>query len=128
MLTKSAATARRLLWDERQRGFVAGAEATVSHKTLPFLKGPVPLDWICAACGLPGKALNAALCLRYLQGLTRSDTVTAGNRVRGRFGLSRQAWYDALKRLEQAGLVRLERKQGRSARITLIDVTQAASR
>ena len=85
-----------------------------------FLKGPVPLPWLEAAARLPGKSLHTGVALWYSAGLTRSQSVPLSNVAGDRFGLDRNAKYRALAWLEGAGLVRVERKLGRSPVVTIL--------
>lgn len=86
-----------------------------------FIKGPIPLSWMSRACQLPGHALHVALCLWYLCGLTRSRTVTLGNRVLRDFHVDRHAKYRALGALERAGLVRVTQARGALPRVEILD-------
>ena len=83
--------------------------------------GHVPLNWFSAAARLPGRSLHAALAVWVLAGQSRSEQVGFTNVIAERFGLDRNSKYRALDWLEQAGLVRVERKLGRSPLVTLLD-------
>ena len=87
-----------------------------------FLKGPIPLEWLCRAASLPGKAFAVAVAVRYRAGVCREKEVTLGKGVQERFGISRATVYRGLSRLEFAGLVAVDRKRGRLARITILEV------
>ncbi len=50
-----------------------------------FLKGPIPLLWISAACALPGKAPHVAVALWYRQGLARGKPIDLTRAVLERF-------------------------------------------
>ena len=98
-----------------------GNERPPRHKSCDrFLKGPIPLDWLEAAAGLPGKSLHAGVALWYAAGLTRSASVPLSNIAGVRFGLDRNAKYRALEWLEGAGLIRVERKLGRAPVVTIL--------
>ena len=84
-----------------------------------FLRGPIPLPWLQRAATLPGKALAAGIALWFQAGLTKSARVEFCSKLRNGFGISRQAGYRALTALEGAGLVDVERRRGRCARVTL---------
>ena len=90
-----------------------------------FLKGPVPLRWLEAAARLPGKCLHTGVALWYVAGLTRSASVPLSNIAGLRFGLDRNAKYRALAWLEQASLIKVERKLGRAPIVTILDVSSA---
>jgi DNA-binding transcriptional ArsR family regulator len=85
-----------------------------------FLKGPIPLLWLEEAARLPGKSLHAGIALWYAAGLTKSASVPLSNIAGLHFGLDRNAKYRALKWLEGAGLVRVERKLGRAPIVTIL--------
>ncbi len=85
-----------------------------------FIKGPIPLGWITKAAGVGGKTLHVAMALWFLVGLKRSRTVTLSQSKLKLFGVSRQASYRALLRLEDAGLVLVDRHPGRNATVTIL--------
>ena len=89
-----------------------------------FLEGPIPLIWFIKAAKLPGKALHVALALWYLAGLENSGEVYLSNRLINIFGVERHAGYRALKALEGAGLVSVQRHQGLSPRVTILEVRE----
>ncbi len=85
-----------------------------------FLKGPVPLAWLEAAARLPGKSLHAGIALWYAAGLLRSASIPLSNLSGLRCGCDRNAKYRALAWLEGAGLVKVERKLGKSPVVTIL--------
>lgn len=85
-----------------------------------FLKGPIPLPWLSKATALPGKAVNVALAIWFLRGLTKSETVRLTNATLKLFGVKRQAGYRGLKSLENTGLVTCARSPGRCPVVTII--------
>lgn len=84
-----------------------------------FLKGPIPLEPLATASCLPGKALAVYIALRHQCDLVGKSTVSLPAALLRRFGVDRDAKARALRVLEQAGLVQVERATGRTARITL---------
>ena len=86
-----------------------------------YLRGPVPLDWLCAAARLPGKSLHVGIALWFMAGLLRSSRIPISNVLGGRFGLDRNAKYRALDWLEKGGLVAVERKLGRAPAVTILN-------
>lgn len=86
-----------------------------------FLKGPIPVPWISRASELPGKALQVATALWYVAGLTKSRVVRLAPSLLEEFGVKRSAWHRALRLLESAELVSVERRGYRRAVITLLD-------
>ena len=87
--------------------------------TKRFIKGPIPLGWIKKAAGMEGKTLHVAVVLWFLAGFKRSRKVALSQSKLKLFNVSRQASYRALSRLESAGLVSVERHQGRSPIVTI---------
>ena len=85
-----------------------------------FICGPIPLGWITKAAGVEGKTLHVAIALWFLAGLKRSHKVALPRSTLRRFGVSRQASYRALLRLEDAGLVSVDRHPGRNAIVTIL--------
>lgn len=96
---------------------------TKRRQTEPFLKGPVPMSWLNAACTIRRKnALAASLVIFHMAGLARSNTaltVTA-RRAKQVMGLGKKFFDRGLRDLEAAGLVRVERSRGRAAVVDII--------
>ena len=84
-----------------------------------FLRGPIPLDWLSAAARLPGRTLHAGVAIWLEAGFRDSPVVPLSNVAGHQFGLDRNSKYRALSWLEQAGLITVERKPGRSPLITI---------
>jgi DNA-binding transcriptional ArsR family regulator len=87
----------------------------------PFVRGPLPLSWISKAARLPGKSLNAGLACWYLMFLKKSYQFKLSNIVANEFGLNKDSKLRALKCLEEAGLIRCTRMQGRSVVIEMLN-------
>jgi hypothetical protein len=93
-----------------------------------FLKGPIPLTPLAIAARLPGKALAVYLAIRYRRDLTREPAVTLPSRLLAAFEVDKDCKARALRALEGAGLITVERSDGRAARITLLDEPSVRSR
>jgi DNA-binding transcriptional ArsR family regulator len=94
-----------------------------SRITGGFLKGPIPLKWLSIACDLGGKTLATALAIRYMQGLKKTAPIKVTTETLTRFFcVDRSAKARALKALESAGLITIERKQGKKPIITILEV------
>jgi hypothetical protein len=78
-----------------------------------FLRGPIPLDWLGRAARLPGKALNVALAICWLHGMTKNAPVKLTKKALSHLHVSRDAATDGVTRLEAAGLIRVTRSPGR---------------
>ena len=94
---------------------------TRSRSTARFLKGPVPLVSLAVAACLPGKALAVYLAIVHRRDLTHEPTVTLQSRLLREFGVDRDSKARALRALEGAGLIAVDRTAGRAARVTLKD-------
>lgn len=112
-------------WSAAGQGFAPGKQVA-TKQSRPFIKGPIGLDWIGAAARLPGKSLHVALALQYLAGLQRTKTVKLNAKTLDTLGVARDAKYEALRRLEQAGLISTETQPGRTAVVTLLDAPAIA--
>ena len=85
---------------------------------------PPPPDvheaWLVEAARLPGKSLHLATVLQSLARAQSTRQVELSNLVCQEFGLTRNAKYRALGWLEEANLVRVARKLGRSPLVTIL--------
>lgn len=94
----------------------------------PFVRGPIPLAWILRAGSLQGKALMVGMALWYRAGCTKSDVVTPSHALWRKFDVSRQSAYRAIKALDNAGLIQVERRNGKNPIITILRELGEASR
>lgn len=85
-----------------------------------FLAGPIPLVDLSVAARMPGQALAVLLLVHHRAKLTREDMVRLPSGLLAEFGIDKDGKARALRRLEAAGLVRVERATGRAARIRLV--------
>ena len=95
------------------------ASHTRTRRTARFLKGPIPLEAIAQAACLPGKALAVYLAVHHRCDLESRSNITLPAALLTQLGVNRNAKARALQHLEQAGLVRIERKVGTATRILL---------
>ena len=86
-----------------------------------FLKGPIPMPEIIAATNLPGKALAIYLAIRHQIDLSQQREVSVPKGLLEDMGVDRDSKSRGLKALERAGLIRVVRKKGCSARVRLND-------
>jgi hypothetical protein len=91
------------------------------RKYKKFLRGPIPLIWLSMAAQLSGKALNLGIALWYLAGLTKSFTVKPTRATLTLFGMSRWSVSRNLRLLESAGLVTVERHNGKAPLVTIVE-------
>lgn len=92
----------------------------------PFIRGPIPMDWIAAAAALPGKTLNAALALWWLAGMKGHSEFKVTRQALSYLQVSDDAYRDALSRLEKARLVTVQRRPGQRAIVRINRTVQAA--
>lgn len=84
-----------------------------------FVFGPIAVRDIKIATELGGSCLSVLLALFFRTDLTKARTVTLPGRILDEFGIRLDAKLRALKRLEQAGLISVERRPGHAAVIKL---------
>ncbi len=89
-----------------------------------FIKGPIPGRWLGAAAKLPGRSLHVAMAIWQEASLTKRPQVVLTSKTMGRFSVSRSTAHIGLKRLEAAGLVRVDRHNGRRPRVTICDIQE----
>jgi hypothetical protein len=88
-----------------------------------FLKGPIPLDWLGRASKLPGKApLATAVAIMFEVGRRRSPQITLTTAILDRFGINRKAKYRGLEQLEEANLVKVDRRPRKNPIVTVLAV------
>ena len=112
---------------------VASADSSVKEAGLlprhkpgqHFLKGPIPIDWLCVAsnqCG-KGSGFTVGIIIWYLCGLSKSRArIRLKGSVVRQFGLTRYACYRGLADLEKALLVSVERHPGRNPVVSVLPV------
>lgn len=98
----------------------ATSESQSKGRAARFVKGPIPAEWLEQAARLPGKALHAALAIRYLDGFDGRGTVKLRPSVRDAYGMDRFSCARALEQLEEAELVRVLRKPGAAPTVTIL--------
>jgi hypothetical protein len=97
----------------------------VSNKLMPvpkkelFLRGPIPLEWLARAAALPGKTFNVAIALWWHYGMAKDQPFKLTRRALKYLNVERDAAGMALTRLEQAGLIQVDRKPGRRPTVTI---------
>ena len=105
---------------------VARSQGIVRHgrRVLPiqdkFIAGPVDVSWLCRASHLGVKALLVGLALWHIKGLRKADTFIVSNLMLQDWGIRPDAKRRALRKLEKAGLIKVERRGKRSPQVTLV--------
>jgi DNA-binding transcriptional ArsR family regulator len=85
-----------------------------------FIAGPIDVSWVVQASRLGGKALIVGLALWYLKKLRQADTFIVSNLMLQEWDVQPDAKTRALRKLEKAGLIRIERRGKRSPQVTLV--------
>ncbi|MEI8213633.1 MAG: hypothetical protein WCI02_15910 [Planctomycetota bacterium] len=97
--------------------------AKPKSKTIgPFIRGPIPMDWLVRAARIPRRnAVLVGLVLFHLAGMKseRNGLVLCVERCKP-FELGRKAVQRGLADLESHGLVRVDRSAGRCPRVDLV--------
>jgi hypothetical protein len=89
-----------------------------------FLKGPIPLDWLCRAAQLPGKSLHVALAIWFLAGLNKSAIVKLNQSVLNELGVDRHSKARALTQLASAKLISMQGAPGCAPVVTVLAITE----
>jgi hypothetical protein len=97
-----------------------------SRQPGPFLKGPVPMDWIYAAGGLPGQCLHVGIVLWHEVGIAGSRTVKFRPSKASRYGMHRDTSRRALKRLQKAGLINTHIRPGQCLEIEVLNIEKVS--
>jgi hypothetical protein len=91
-------------------------------KKEPFLRGPIPLGWLSAAATLPGKTLSLAIALWWRHGMAKGKPFKLTRTALKAMNVERDAERLGLARLEQAGLIKVERNPGQRPTISILDL------
>ena len=94
------------------------SRAAERRRSARFLKGPIPLASLAVAARLRGRAL-ALLLIHHRTAVTGEPMASVPVRLLAEFGIGRDAKGRGLRELEAAGLVRVQRQRGRTARVGL---------
>ena len=109
--------------DKVGEAWEASARTKPKLETAPYLRGPIPWLWIQRAINLGESALATGLAVWHLRALNGAATFTASlYQLRKWTRLSEKATRSGRQRLEEAGLLSIERPAGQSPVITVIDL------
>jgi DNA-binding transcriptional ArsR family regulator len=89
-------------------------------RKLAFVKGPLPVDWLSsiAATGLPS-AIWVALALKVQADRRREPWVSPPYGILDEFGVTRSSLSRAIRALEEAGILAVQRRKGRPPLVRL---------
>jgi hypothetical protein len=99
-----------------------------AQMSVPFLKGPIPMAWLNAAAKLPGKTLNVGIAIWWLAGMSKTSAFKITSKALDQLGVSRDAASDALKRLEESGLILVKRSPGQRPTVQILPVAQGVTK
>lgn len=85
-----------------------------------FIAGPIDVRWVCKASHLGVKALLVGLALWHLRGLRKADTFLVSNLMVRDWGIEPDAKRRALRTLEKAGLIRVQRRGKSSPLVSVV--------
>lgn len=105
---------KRLQLDIATRTLVAAPKAAL------FLRGPIPLAWLSRAANLPGKTLNVAVALWWCNGMAKGKPFKLTKTALRNLNVERDAASTGLTRLEEAGLIQIERQSGQRPIISIL--------
>jgi len=83
-----------------------------------------PIEWIARAAALPGKSFHVAIMLWYFSEKERDSNIQLTNKCLEKFSVDRNAKYRALGWLENAGLISISQKVGKTPVVTLLETGQ----
>lgn len=107
---------KRLQLDIATGGLVAAPKAAL------FLRGPIPLAWLGRAASLPGKTINVAIALWWCHGMAKGKPFKLTQTALKTLNIERDAASTGLTRLEEADLIRVERRPGQRPTISMLRV------
>ncbi len=89
----------------------------------PFLRGPIPLEWLARAAQLRKPGMPAGLCLWFVRGVSnKTGPLRVSAAVRKKMRLSAGQMLRGLRALEGAGLVRFVKEgRGRCPVVEIVD-------
>jgi hypothetical protein len=97
------------------------------RQSKPFLRGPIPMDWLYAAGGLPGQCLQVGIVLWHQAGIVGSRTISFRPSATLKFGMHRDTAARALRLMSEAGLIEVQHLPGKCSVVAILDVQSAAS-
>jgi hypothetical protein len=96
----------------------------IKKVTEPFLKGPISIAWLSRAAFLPGKAINVALAIQWIFGMSANNPIKLTKKSMVIFNFSSDAANDALRRLESEGLISVQRHPGQRPWIEVVSTSE----
>lgn len=92
----------------------------LERRVEPFIKGPIPVRWASAAARLQGKTLQVALALLWISGMQPGNPIKITRRALELFGVSDDAYRDALVRMADSGLIEVSPRPGQRSLVRMV--------
>lgn len=89
-----------------------------------FIKGPIPLAWICKALQLSKNAIKAACAILFLSGILGDGWIELKNTDLKKFKLNRSGKSFGLKELRDSGLIEVKRRPGKNPLVKIIKIKE----
>jgi len=86
------------------------------------------MAWLNMAAKLPGKTLNVGIAIWWLAGMSKTTAFKLTRKALNQLGVSRDATSDALKRLEEHGLILVKRSPGQRPTVEIVPVAQGVTK
>jgi hypothetical protein len=86
--------------------------------------GPIPIAWIGRAACLPGRVLHVALALWHISTLSRNRSIKMQRKIRMALGISQRVYSQGLSKLQEIGLVSVEKQEGCTPVVTLLGIEE----
>jgi len=86
------------------------------------------MAWLNVAARLPGKTLNVGIAIWWLAGMSKTTSFKLTRKALDQLGVSRDATSDALKRLEDNCLIRVQRLPGQRPTVQILPVAQGVTK
>jgi len=80
------------------------------------------MEWLSEAAKLPGKALNLAIAIWWLAGMSKTTAFKLTGKALDQVDISRDAAASALNRLEAQGLIRVQRSPGQRPTVEILAI------
>jgi hypothetical protein len=86
-----------------------------------FIHREISLTWFKALSQCGGACVQTGIVLRYWLFLNKSDKISVSSRRFEEFGISKFQKLRALRKLEEQGLIKVERRPGANPEVTVVD-------
>src|SRR6516225_4167148 len=112
------------LSDEWINNFGIRKQPPRHHPGDPFIKGPIPYDWIATACRLPGSGFQVAMACWFLCCRFREPNRWGLNPIATGLRISVRSTLRALHAAELARLLAVEREPGCKLAVSVLELSE----